>query len=95
MSTVLVIAEIPAARPRAEVDVAPLFGRFSTGMEWLPPAADNAAIGRFSDGMQQLSVSSATERFGRFSTGMEHEPEMPEALRVGSFADGSKWVDWR
>ena len=95
MSTVLVIAEMPAVRAPAEVDVAPLWGRFSTGMEWLPFAADNMRIGRFSDGMQQLSVSSATERLGRFSTAMEHAPEAPEALRVGSFADASAWADWR
>ena len=88
MTTTRVTADISATHERADVAVAPAYGRFSTGMERSPETSADAHIGHFSEGIQQSDDISTTERVGRFSTGMERSPEAPEARPVGSFADG-------
>jgi hypothetical protein len=63
-------------------------GRFSEGLEALPPTADKLHRGRFSEGLEQLPESPRKRRPGRFSDGLDRVPETPTKVRRGSFADG-------
>ena len=45
-------------------------------------------VGRFSDGIERLSHTAASDRAGTFADGVARNPGAPANVRVGSFADG-------
>jgi nucleotide-binding universal stress UspA family protein len=51
-------------------------------------AADQLHLGRFSEGIEQLSDSPDKVRRGRFSTGIEQLPDSRSKQRVGRFSEG-------
>lgn len=63
-------------------------GRFSEGLEVLPPTAEKLHRGRFSEGLEQLPQTPRKRHPGRFSDGVDRVPETPAKTRRGSFADG-------
>jgi hypothetical protein len=58
-------------------------GRFSEGMEQVPPLAASHHIGTFADGMALTAIA----RIGSFADGLALRPDAPGARRVGSFGD--------
>jgi hypothetical protein len=62
-------------------------GRFSNGLEALPPTPAKLHRGRFSEGLERIGPTVTGYRPGRFSDGLEGEPETPAKLHRGSFAD--------
>jgi hypothetical protein len=62
-------------------------GRFSTGLEALPPTPDKLHRGKYSEGLEQFPASPDNRHPGRFSDGVERLPETPAKVRRGSFAD--------
>jgi hypothetical protein len=63
-------------------------GRFSEGLEVLPPTPDKLHRGRFSEGLEELPESAPKRHPGRFSDGLDRVPENPAKVRRGGFADG-------
>jgi hypothetical protein len=63
-------------------------GRFSEGLEVLPPTPEKLHRGRFSEGLEQLPESPRKRHPGRFSDGLDRVPETAAKLRRGTFADG-------
>jgi len=58
-------------------------GRFSEGMERVPPAAASRQIGTFADGIAMTAIP----RVGTFADRLALHPEAPPARRLGSFGD--------
>lgn len=63
-------------------------GRFSEGLEVLPPTPAKLHRGRFSEGLEDLPESPRKRRPGRFSDGQDRVAETATTIRRGSFADG-------
>jgi hypothetical protein len=64
-------------------------GRFSTGVEVLPPTPQKLHRGRFSEGLEALPETPRKRHPGRFSDGLDRIAETPVKSRRGCFADGS------
>jgi hypothetical protein len=58
-------------------------GRFSEGMEQVPPFPASARRGSFADGMGVVTPV----RVGCFADGQSLRPDAPSARRTGSFGD--------
>ena len=58
-------------------------GRFSEGMEQVPPAPSSNHVGSFADGMAMTAIA----RVASFADGLALHAEAPAARRIGSFGD--------
>lgn len=67
-------------------------GRFSTGLEALPPTPAKLHRGKYSEGVERFPASPDNRHPGRFSDGGERLPETPAKVRRGSFADAQHRV---
>jgi hypothetical protein len=63
-------------------------GRFSRGLERMPPAPSTLHRGRFSEGLEQRVETSRTRRVGRFDDGIARLRTRPPREVRGSFAVG-------
>ena len=68
-------------------------GRFSTGLEAMPPTPDTLHRGKYSEGLEQFPALPSNRHPGRFSDGVERLPETPAMVRRGSFADAGRRED--
>ena len=58
-------------------------GRFSTGLEALPPTPAKLHRGKYSEGVERFPASPDNRHPGRFSDGVERLPETPAKVRRG------------